>query len=158
MNRTSLTALAAAALALMIPTQALACRVGGDWNLFEERPAANVLPGAEIIRVRFSTAAPLLDRWPRFAANPDGSQLNHTLIGKAGLIRGNGPHGETFPVYAFVTSCSPFHSMTLGRVRHAIDADYYLVGRFVANASGRRFHAAGRRMHGGQDIYGGWHF
>lgn len=149
--------LLAAALVALLPTPAAACRVGWDQHLFEERPAPpDRLTGAQVIRVRFSNARPGIDPFPRMRPNPAGNDLTHTLIGLAHRIDERGD-ARPFPVYAMVTSCSGFWSMTFGEVREVVNADVWLVGRFVEDADGRRFHAAGRRMSGGGEIYGGWH-
>ena len=69
-RRTSLKALFTIALALQFPSQASACRIGWDQHLFEEPPAPDVLPGAQIIRTTRSGHASLrtsssTDRLPR---------------------------------------------------------------------------------------------
>lgn len=154
----SLKTLLAFALALQIPSQASACRIGWDQHLFEDSPPVGALAGAQIIRVRFSNSRPALDRWPRWAANPDGSTLSYALIGVARRLDEGASGAEPFPVYAFVTSCSGFWAMNFGEVRTVVEGDYYLIGRFAPDESGHRFYAGGRRVHGGQDLYGGWHF
>jgi len=157
-SRLPLKTLVALALALQIPSQASACRIGWDQHLFEESPPANALVGAQIIRVRFSNARPPIDRWPRHVANPNGSTLSYTLIGVARRLDERDPSAKSFPVYAFVTSCSGFWSMNFGEVRTIVEGDYYLVGRFASDQRDQRFYAGGRRMHGGGDLYEGWHF
>jgi hypothetical protein len=157
-RRASLKALAAFALALQLPAPAAACRVGWDQHLFQEAPSPSRLTDVETVRVHFSNARPGIDPFPRLADNPDGSVLTHTLIGLARRIDGGAGGSAPFPVYAMVTSCSGFWSMTFGEVRTVVEGEHYLVGRFVTDGTGRRFHAAGRRMSGGGEIYGGWHY
>ena len=154
----SLKALLALALALQFPSQALACRVGWDQHLFEQAPPADVLAGAEVIRVRFSNASPATDKWPTYAADPYGEQLGYTLIGIARRLDGADSAAEPFPVFAFVTSCSRFWAMSEQKVRTTVEGDYYLVGRFDPKPGVRAFYAGGRRMDGRAGIYGGWHF
>jgi hypothetical protein len=81
-KRTLLKTLLAIGLALQIPSKASACRVGWDQHLFEESPAANVLPSAQIIYVHFSNASPGLDSWPGSAADPalGSAELAQILI------------------------------------------------------------------------------
>lgn len=157
-SRFSLKILLALALGFQIPSQALACRLGVDQHLFEERPAADALPGAQIVRVHFSNSSPSIEGWARHVVSPDGSQLTYTLIGVARPLGRAAASTEAFPIYAFVTSCSPFWSMTFGEVRTVIDGDYFLVGRFASDNRGRRFYAGGRRSAHGKIIYGGFHF
>ena len=157
-SRLPLKILFALALALQFPSQASACRLGVDQQLFEESPPADALPGAQIIRVRFSNARPAIDRWPRHVASPDGHTLGYTLIGVARHLDPGTSDDQVFPVYAFVTSCSFFFSRSFGEVHTVVDRDYYLIGRFAADPQGRRFFAGGRRSHHGRDLYGGFHF
>jgi hypothetical protein len=156
-KRTPLKALLTIGLALHIPSQAAACRIGWDQHLFEDSPAPDVLLGAQIIRVQFSNARPALQNWQGSAADPDaGYTLPYTLIGAARIFRGGVARGRPFPVYAFVTSCSGFHGMQSGgEPRHVVAGEYYLIGRF----RGPRFYAGGVRVDsGGKPIYQGWHF
>lgn len=132
----------AIASASAIPSQALACRHGGDWHLFEQAPAPRGLPGAQIIQVHFSNRGPPADKWPKLSSENETS-LAYTLIGVARLAGEDGAPGETFPVYAMVTSCSPFFGAIFGRTEPVIEGEYYLVGRFVGDGSARRFHAGG---------------
>ena len=148
----------ALALALQIPSQASACRVGWDQHLFEKSPPAGALAGARILRVRFSNARPAVDKWPQWAASPDGGPLGYSLIGVARRLDRKASGAEPFPVYAFVTSCSGFWAAGRGDPRKVVEGVYYLIGRFASGGPGRRFLAGGRRMHGGGDLYGGWHF
>lgn len=157
-SRLPLKALFALALALQLPSQASACRVGVDQQLFEDSPPADALPGAQIIRVRFSNARPAIDGWPRHVASPHGGAFSYTLIGVARRLAAGTAGDEVFPVYALVTSCSFFWSMNFGEVRTVIDGDYYLIGRFASDATGERFYAGGRRSAHGRDLHGGFHF
>nr|WP_295371609.1 hypothetical protein [uncultured Sphingosinicella sp.] len=150
--------LLALALALQIPSQAFACRIGVDQQLFEQPPPTDALPGAQIIRVRFTNARPDIKGLARHVESPDGSQLSYTLIGVAQRIDEDVAGAKPFPVYAFVTSCSFFWSMSFGEVSRVVDGDYYLIGRFTSDARGQRFHAGGRRTTHGEDLYGGFHF
>ena len=125
-NRLSLKILLALALGLQTSSQAFACRIGVDQQLFEERPAADALPGAQIIHVQFSNARPAMEGWARHVADPNGGQLTYTLIGVARSLGGEAADAKPFPIYALVTSCSFFWSATLGEVRTAVDGDYYL--------------------------------
>lgn len=156
-TRLPLKTLLALALALQIPSQAFACRIGVDQQLFEEPPPAGALPGAQIIRVRFSNARPTIAGLARQVANPDGGQLPYTLIGVATRLDGETAGAKTFPVYAFVTSCSFFSSMNFGEARTVVDGVYYLIGRFASDSRGQRFYAGGRRTAHGKDSYGGFH-
>ena len=157
-SRLPLKTLFALALLLKLPSQAAACRLGVDQQLFEQSPPADALPDTQIIRVRFSNAHRAIDGWPRLVASPYGGTLGYTLIGVARRLAPGTPSDEAFPVYAFVTSCSFFWSMTFGEVRTVIDGDYYLIGRFASDPGGQRFYAGGRRSHHGRDLYGGFHF
>jgi hypothetical protein len=148
----------ALALALQIPSQALACRVGVDQQLFEKPPPADALPGAEIIRVRFTNAHAAIGGWPRHVASPDGGGLDYTLIGVARRLDAQASGTKTFPVYAVVTSCSFFWSMSFGEARTVIDGDLCLIGRFASGQRMEHFYAGGRRTHGGRGVYGGFHF
>jgi len=156
-RRTSLKALFTIALALQIPSPASACRHGWDQHLLEESPPPDVLPGAQVIRVNFSNARPALDRWPRSTASLDGSPFDYWLIGVAQIIGEGAARQDYFPVYAFVTSCSGFSGIVFGEVRTVVEGEYYLIGRFAADESGRRFHA-GRVHRGGGASNGQWHF
>jgi hypothetical protein len=156
-SRLPLKTLLALALALQVPSQAFACRIGVDQQLFEEPPPADALPGAQIIRVRFSNAHPAVARFVGHVASPDGGQLSYTLIGVAWRLDGEAAGAKPFPVYAFVTSCSFFWSMSFGEVRTAVDGDYYLIGRVASDAGGQRFYAGGRRSAHGNDLHGGFH-
>lgn len=157
-RRTSLGALVTFALALQIPSQASACRIGWDQHLLEESPPPDVLPGAQVIRVSFSNARPALVRWPRSTAGLDGSPFDYWLIGVARIIGESAARQDTFPVYAFVTSCSGFRGMVFGEVRTVVEGEYYLIGRFVSDERGRRFHAGGVRVQNGGISNGQWHF
>jgi len=148
----------ALALALQMPSLASACRIGWDQHLFKEPPPASALPGAQAIRVRFSNVDPAMKRWPTGAANPDGTASAYRLIGIARRLHQGRSGAESFPVYAIVTSCSAFHSMTFGKVSHVVEGEYYLIGRFASAGGGGGFHAGGRRMYGGGDLHGGWLF
>lgn len=150
--RTSIRAALAVALALLAPAQASACRTEGVRNLFAERPAPEGLAGAQVVRVRFTNAAAALEGVPRHSADVGGDILAFSLVGVARPLGPRGARGEAFPVYAIVTTCSPFFVMATGGAGYsAIDGDYYLVGRFVEDGRGRRFLAAGNR--GGR-----WHY
>lgn len=109
-RRMSVKAFLAIGLALQIPSQASACRVGWDQHLFAVHPKPKGLVGAQIIHVEFSTARPLLQKWPKSASGPDG-QIDYTLIGVARLLIEAGAGEQHFPVYGFVTSCSGFWGM-----------------------------------------------
>ena len=145
-------------LALLVPSPASACRIGWDQQLFPERPPTNALRGARAIRVHFSNARPGIDRWPRHVANPHGGPFTYTLIGVARRLDDGRPTGDSFPVYAVVTSCSGFFSMNFGEVRTVVEGDYWLIGRFSSGERDRHFYAGGRRMAHGRDIYEGSHF
>ena len=157
-RRTLLQAIFGIALAVQLPSQASACRVGWDQHLFEQPPPSNVMRGAKIIRVHFSNAKSALSGLPRSVANPDGQALGYSLIGMARLV-GDGDAGkEPFPVYAIVTSCSGFWAVENGDARKVVDGEYYLIGRFQADGGKQRFHAGGVRTSGTGPIYAGWHF
>ena len=145
-------------LALQLPADALACRIGHDQHLFEESPPAHALAGAQIVRVRFSNARPAIEGWPRYEADPRGGSLSYTLIGVARRLSEGQPAGDLFPVYALVTSCSYFWSMHFDGPRDLVEGDFYLIGRFASDAPGAGFYAGGRRVHHGRDVFGGWHF
>jgi hypothetical protein len=159
-RRTALKAFIAMGAAFQFPSQASACRVGWDQNLFEASPAPDVLPGAQIIRVYFSNAGPDRDIWPASVANPNPDyNLPYTLIGVARIIRDGVERSPPFPVYAWVTSCSPFFGTQAGGVpAHVVEGEYYLIGRFRSGANGRLFYAGGLRRDLGGPIYQGWHF
>lgn len=146
------------ALTFQIPSQAFACRIGVDQQLFDKPPPANALPGATIIRVHFTNAHAAIGGWPRHVANPDGGELTYTLVGVARRLDPQTSGTKTFPVYAFLTSCSVFWSMAFGEVHTVVDGDFYVIGRFVSGEGMEQFYAGGRRTHGGRDIHGGFHF
>lgn len=141
------------ALAISIPSQAIACRLGGDIQLFEERPADDALPGAQIIQVRFSNAQPRKEHWPP----DDGNVLGKRYVGSAQLVENEVTNTDPFPVYAFVSSCSVFWGSTENGRGQIIEGDYYIIGRFHYENGERRFYAGGLRYHRGP-IYEGWHF
>lgn len=157
-SRLPLKTFLALTLALPIPSQAFACRVGVDQQLFEEAPPEDALPGAQVIRVRFTNARPAIEGWKRHADNPGGGPLSYTLIGVARRLDGEVAGTKPFPVYAVVTSCSFFWPMNFGEARTIVDGDYYLIGRFADETRGQRFYAGGRRTAHGEDLYGGSHF
>jgi hypothetical protein len=141
------------ALAISTPSQAIACRVGGDKQLFVERPSADALPGAEIIQVRFSNVQPRKDHWP----TDDGNIFGKSYVGAAQLVENEVTNTDPFPVYAFVSSCSVFWGSTGNGRGKIIEGEYYLIGRFHYENGERRFYAGGFRYHGGGPIYEGWH-
>jgi hypothetical protein len=157
-RRTSLRASLTIALAFQLPSQASACRVGWDQNLFEQSPASDVLPGAQIIRVHFSNMGSALGKWPKMAPNPDGQALGYSLIGTAQPLEDGRAQEKPFPVYAIVTSCSGFFGRMDGDKHEVVDGEYYLIGRFRSDGDGRRFLAGGVRTNGNEPIYEGWHF
>ena len=148
----------APALAFHFPSEALACRIGVDQQLFEESPPMDALPGAQIIHVRFSNAREAIGGLPPQVPDPYGGGLGYTLIGVAQPVDEKSGAAKQFPVYAFVTSCSFFHAMTFAEGRTAIQGDYYLIGRFAPDVGDKRFYAGGRRSSGGENMHDGFHF
>ena len=141
-----------AVLASLIPSEASACRIGGDWNLFKEAPSRDVLPGAQIIHVQFSNTASAIQKWPKWINSPDPSNpFDYWLIGVARIIDDSSERDDLIPVYAFVTSCSPFHGMTFGEAGDIDDEEFYLIGRLASGSKGLSFLAGGN--HNGR-----WHF
>jgi hypothetical protein len=139
---------------VVTPSVASACRIGGDAILFEEAPPADVLQGAETIRVHFTNVGPEVERWQRRAphANERSDVLDSTLIGVAQVLDGNRSADGLFPVYATVTSCTHgFWSMAFGKANPVWNGEYFLIGRFVSDTNGRRFQAGG-------NWNGRWHY
>ena len=136
------------ALAISVPSQAVACRVGHDIQLFVERPPKDALPGAEIIRVHFSNAQPRRDDWPK----DDGQFLGKRYVGVARLIDSQPTNNEACPVYAFVSSCRVFWGSAVSNSDRNIEGSYYLIGRFHTDGGARRFYAGGLRSHSGRPI------
>ena len=97
----SLKTVLAVALALQIPSYASACRIGWDQHIFEQSPAPNVLPGAQIIRVHFSNARPGIDRWSGSISNYDGGSFDSTLIGVARIIGAGSRRRRAIPGLRF---------------------------------------------------------
>lgn len=153
-NASQFIVVVAFASAISTPSQAIACRVGWDQQLFVERPSADALPGAEIIQVRFNNAQPRKDHWP----TDDGNVLGKNYVGSAQLVENEATNPDPFPVYAFVSSCSVFWGSTENGRGTIIEGEYYLIGRFHYENGERRFYAGGFRNHGGAPIYQGWHF
>ena len=158
-RRTSVKALFALALALQIPSQAFACRIGWDQHLFINPPKPEGLSDAQIIHVEFSTARLLPANWPKSASGADGQTLDYTLIGVGRLLVEGVAEERPFPIYAIVTSCSGFWGMSSDSARPVVDGNYYLVGQFQSNGSSRHFRAGGVRGNSsGKPIYQGWHY
>lgn len=131
-------AVVASAVAISTPFQASACAGADFTHLFEERPAADVLPGAEIIRVRFSNVQPRQNHWPIDDGNHDGGLLRKVYVGSAHLVGDQTTDADVFPVYATANSCTRFFNR-----RRIIEGEYFLIGRFQYENGARRFYAGG---------------
>ena len=143
--------LAGAFWAVVMPSAASACRVGGDAILFSDAPSGyESLPKVRAIRVHFTNVGPLVQEWSkRKPWSRHGGAINSTLIGVARL---QDRSSKPFPVYATVTSCTHgFWSMAFGKADPVWNGDYYVVGQFQSEGGHRYFRAAG-------NWNGKWHY